>query len=185
MNYWRRCQFLSMTSSNAYRRDVPRACMNLSKLELLRLAGSLKRFADAEMTSGLAQNHLLLLQQKAGELYDRIPESGGWIDFDNRELWVTVHALIQGRQYRDELLGRFREAGGPIGRLDPATLSLGHRGIGWDDTRQEAVERDGHACTRCGKEHSRLHVHHIVPYRVHNTSEGTNRPNNLETLCPA
>ncbi len=50
-------------------------------------------------------------------------------------------------------------------------------------TRREALERDGHACVRCGAT-ADLQVGHIVPCRgAHDRRHGLHAVDNLQTLC--
>lgn len=61
----------------------------------------------------------------------------------------------------------------------------------WPQTREDTLERDGHACRACGmtrEEHIEeydhgLHVHHIVPLRKFDGPEEANRLGNLVTAC--
>jgi 5-methylcytosine-specific restriction endonuclease McrA len=55
-----------------------------------------------------------------------------------------------------------------------------YRGPNWKETRQSALERDGHKCVKCGNL-SKLVVHHIVPW----DETQDNRLDNLMTLCIA
>ena len=45
--------------------------------------------------------------------------------------------------------------------------------------REYVLYRDGHKCQHCGKSNTILNVHHITP----KADGGTNRPDNLITLC--
>lgn len=53
----------------------------------------------------------------------------------------------------------------------------GNYGQGWNRVRREALERDGHECVLCGATKSDIgrnpDVHHIVPVRVFDRSEGS------------
>lgn len=51
---------------------------------------------------------------------------------------------------------------------------------GWNAVRAQALQRDGHACTRCGSTID-LAVHHVVAV----ADGGTNTLGNLATYCPA
>jgi len=61
----------------------------------------------------------------------------------------------------------------------------------WFKRREQALERDGRKCVRCGKtsaEHKNwcgkdLHVHHITPWREFDDQEQRNGLENLVTLC--
>ena len=48
----------------------------------------------------------------------------------------------------------------------------------WQQAREVALSRDGHACVKCG-EVTDLHVHHRIPRHL----GGTDEPSNLTTLC--
>lgn len=50
-------------------------------------------------------------------------------------------------------------------------------GPGWEKLRQQALERDGRRCRRCGKRPRKLDVHHIVPWGVAQSHD------KLVTLC--
>lgn len=50
---------------------------------------------------------------------------------------------------------------------------------GWVSIRNKFIADNNDFCNRCGKDESRLHVHHIEPVRF-----GNNEPWNLMTLCP-
>lgn len=52
-------------------------------------------------------------------------------------------------------------------------------GPGWEDLHQETLERDGHACTRCGASDRTLQAHHVVP----RSAGGPDDLANLVTLC--
>ena len=52
-------------------------------------------------------------------------------------------------------------------------------GPGWEDLHSRTLERDGHACTRCGVGDRILQAHHIVPRGV----GGPDRLENLVTVC--
>lgn len=62
-----------------------------------------------------------------------------------------------------------------------------YRGDNWKEQRQKALERDNYECQSCGVNESEishaLHVHHIEKYEPE--VEGTNRLENLTTLCPS
>lgn len=49
----------------------------------------------------------------------------------------------------------------------------------WNELRKKIYKRDHFACQKCGKKNTRLHVHHKVSL----SSGGTNRMDNLTTLC--
>lgn len=74
-------------------------------------------------------------------------------------------------------------------RIPPQDLPFG--GSLWKDRREEALERDGYQCQRCGigeKEHrekhgQQLHVHHIIRRRAFVEAESAHALNNLVTLC--
>lgn len=60
-------------------------------------------------------------------------------------------------------------------------------GPNWESKRQQVLDRDNHACARCGSEHE-LQVHHIKPRREFITDgeydyTNANQLNNLVTLC--
>ena len=56
----------------------------------------------------------------------------------------------------------------------------------WPAIRAEIIARDGEQCTICHTplSASRLHVHHIVPFRTFPDKRKANDPENLVTLCP-
>jgi hypothetical protein len=54
-----------------------------------------------------------------------------------------------------------------------------YRGPGWNTIRKNILERDNHCCKICGSS-DKLHIHHIVPYKI----SKDNSPENLVTLCP-
>jgi len=51
-------------------------------------------------------------------------------------------------------------------------------GTEWRKVKKAALERDHHTCTQCGAT-EKLHVHHIIPYRV----SAAHILDNLTTLC--
>lgn len=53
-------------------------------------------------------------------------------------------------------------------------------GAVWEARRQQALDRDGHRCQKCGRA-GRLEVHHVVEL----AHGGTNDMNNLGTRCRA
>jgi len=70
---------------------------------------------------------------------------------------------------------------------------IGNYGPGWNRVRREALQRDGHECVVCGTAKADLgrnpDVHHVVPVRVFDASEGmsvedAHRLDNVVTLCP-
>ena len=64
-----------------------------------------------------------------------------------------------------------------------------HRGGDWEIWAKKARERDGFSCRGCGAVEEvlgkKLHVHHIVPYRLFPLGREANRLDNLISLCPA
>ena len=52
-------------------------------------------------------------------------------------------------------------------------------GFDWILVRNQALERDGYKCQVCFKDYGKMHVHHIVPYRICHS----HRLDNLITLC--
>lgn len=61
-------------------------------------------------------------------------------------------------------------------------------GPDWPRARAAALARDGHACRVCGTKAAsgtRLHVHHVVPFRAFASAQEANRSDNLTTLCPS
>ena len=58
----------------------------------------------------------------------------------------------------------------------------GYRGPNWKVQRQKALERDRHACIRCGATDS-LTVNHKIPFRLFALYTTANDITNLETLC--
>lgn len=59
--------------------------------------------------------------------------------------------------------------------------SQAHRGPHWNRIKRAIRRRDG-CCTVCGAT-ERLHVHHVVPFRMFASHEQANHPDNLVTLC--
>lgn len=57
------------------------------------------------------------------------------------------------------------------------------RGPRWYSIRRRILARDKHQCVRCGGG-GRLHVHHIVPFRMFEDADTANRDSNLVSLCP-
>ncbi|MEA4959123.1 MAG: DEAD/DEAH box helicase [Anaerolineaceae bacterium] len=57
----------------------------------------------------------------------------------------------------------------------------------WPNLRKKILERDGFRCRGCGGlfDPSKLHVHHIKPFKTFTNPEQANMPSNLVTLCPA
>lgn len=49
------------------------------------------------------------------------------------------------------------------------------------ELRNQILKRDNHTCQHCFKTPSILHVHHIIP----RSSNGSDEPTNLITLCPS
>ncbi len=61
-------------------------------------------------------------------------------------------------------------------------------GPDWSRQRAAVLQRDQHACRHCGTkagQGTKLHVHHLVPFRAFASARDANRPENLVTLCPA
>ena len=64
-------------------------------------------------------------------------------------------------------------------------------GENWQEQRENAIQSDGEECRSCGmtrskhreKHSSDLHVHHIKPLRMHDTTTEANELENLVTLC--
>lgn len=77
------------------------------------------------------------------------------------------------------------------GRRWPFVMTEGYYGPKWNLIREEVIQRDGEACTKCGMtraEHKDqycedLHVHHEKPLRECQTYEEANTLSNLRTLC--
>ena len=68
--------------------------------------------------------------------------------------------------------------------VDGRSIDRVRRGSNWRTQRLLALERDGHMCQVCGATPpARLHVHHIVPCRVFQSSIGAHALSNLVTLC--
>lgn len=63
--------------------------------------------------------------------------------------------------------------------VDGAKVNV--RGPNWQAIRRAIVARDG-CCQHCGST-EKLHVHHIVPFRLFASHEQANEPDNLITLC--
>lgn len=59
-------------------------------------------------------------------------------------------------------------------------------GPDWDRIRKSVMERDHFECTLCHTKNSvsKLHVHHIKPFRTFSDRAKANAPENLVTLCP-
>lgn len=170
-----------MRSPRAYLRDEPRVCLHVSEQEWNQLKTELKALADPDSETWFAENRVLFPRKKADSLQDSI--STGWNVLTNVELWVAFHALL-GNDGGESLRERFQEATREIERMDADAKKLSNRGPNWEEERQRALERDNYECIRCGDE-EKLHVHHRVEFRRHNTAEGANRLENLETLCPS
>lgn len=49
----------------------------------------------------------------------------------------------------------------------------------WNELKKSVLKRDRYRCTRCGANNMKLHVHHVRSL----SKGGTNRLNNLTTLC--
>lgn len=67
------------------------------------------------------------------------------------------------------------------------------RGKFWKKITKEIKERDGYRCVECNTRHKRLNIHHKKPwvdiliknnFDLEKTEKETNKPSNLETLCP-
>jgi hypothetical protein len=56
------------------------------------------------------------------------------------------------------------------------------RGPRWHSIRRRVLARDGRACVECGST-ERLHVHHVVPFRMFADEDRANHESNLVTLC--
>lgn len=127
-----------------------------------------------------------------------VEEHGGVPTFtEYRELDTDPHPsqLVFDRFYGgwNEVLLEFY---GEI-RFDPETVNGdysdgGHYyGPDWYQIRPEIRALDDHECQRCGttnEEHeaeygSKLHVHHIRPFRFWDDHEQANREENLVSLC--
>ena len=59
-----------------------------------------------------------------------------------------------------------------------------YRGKGWLDARMIAVNRDGGTCQDCGAYiGNSISVHHITPFRLFESAQKANLPENLICLC--
>lgn len=56
------------------------------------------------------------------------------------------------------------------------------RGSHWQAIKRAVRKRDCEKCQNCG-EHSNLHVHHIIPFRMFDDEKDANEMGNLITLC--
>lgn len=172
-----------MGSPEAYLRDVPRVCMKLSQREVTILRDRLSRLSEPGSETYHAEARLLHPRQQADELQKSI--EAGWNKLTNTELWTAFYALLVERRLYEDLWDRVSAATVPMERMDAAAKKGSNRGPNWENERQFALDRDGNQCAKCGDSDSKLHVHHRVKFRRHNTPEGANRPDNLVSLCPA
>ncbi len=60
-------------------------------------------------------------------------------------------------------------------------------GAGWAALKRRILMRDGYRCRVCGTsgDESKLHVHHIQPFKAFEDADKANAPSNLITLCPS
>ena len=60
-------------------------------------------------------------------------------------------------------------------------------GAGWAALKRRILMRDGYRCRVCGTsgDETKLHVHHIQPFKFFEDAEKANAPANLITLCPS
>lgn len=59
----------------------------------------------------------------------------------------------------------------------------------WQSVKREALERDDHACRRCGKTRAEIgkepDVHHLIPVRAFDDPQEAHRLLNVVCLCPS
>lgn len=67
------------------------------------------------------------------------------------------------------------------------TADLNEYGPGWAALKRRILMRDGYRCRACGTggDESKLHVHHIQPFKTFEDPDKANAPSNLITLCPS
>jgi len=63
--------------------------------------------------------------------------------------------------------------------LEPRVVNISPENMAWEETRAQAIERDEYRCSKCGKNLSKLDVHHITARR----HGGTDEQDNLIVLC--
>lgn len=95
----------------------------------------------------------------------------GQIDLPASELETTGYWLVFGPGLTEQLMtaGIF--------------LRPNDYGPNWASQRQKALTRDNHRCQMCG-DTSKLHIHHIKPFRQYPSYLEANILENLLTLCP-
>lgn len=114
-----------------------------------------------------------------GATVERYPSEleGGSVVCSRRCRSVRLSTLFSGA-------GHPNWKGGPVGSY----------GRGWSAARSAALDRDGHACIRCGTDRDAIgrepDVHHIVPVRKFadhptTTVSDAHAIENLVSLCPA
>ncbi len=67
------------------------------------------------------------------------------------------------------------------------TADANQYGAGWNALKRRILMRDGYRCRACGTngDESKLHVHHIQPFKTFEDPDKANAPSNLITLCPS
>lgn len=95
----------------------------------------------------------------------------GPIDLPPSELETSGYWLIFGDSLSEQLM-----AAGIF-------LRPNDYGPNWPSQRQKALSRDNHRCQLCG-DTSKLHVHHLTPFRQFASYQEANVLENLLTLCP-
>jgi len=118
------------------------------------------------------------LQQFAEEL-GRTPTKG---DMNDDGPWDSTTYQRNFGSWNEAL----KEAGLKINRLDMKELAgTGERayGSGWEEIRQERLDRDSYICQVCEFKDESNHVHHIKPRSDFDNVSDSNTLDNLITLC--
>lgn len=159
-----------------------RKCKSCERLRFLRSRETSSSYESRECVSCGAAFRVLCSQLESGR------RSGLYCSHECRSIKVALECACCRRQFfvMPCMVGRRKYCGQvcagtlrtPEMITDKFRIQKHHMSRAWSAISDSIIERDGHACKRCGSGVD-LVVHHIVSWRL--TQDDS--PSNLTTLC--